>query len=313
MSAEDLERFEGEGGQPQADYAVTGEMRKTFDGTEVFVPTGKVLDPETGEVRDPVTHTGEAHAELAGVVPGGEEPEQPEQGGDDPVLVVPEFPVSVAVVGAPGSGKAPFVEGFAAAWAEDEFLGREALQQIGNPGLEVEALGDAVGMFGGYREHLLAWGISQAREAEARRDGASYIVNGTALGNIAHAGANFEMVMLGLQQSGLVTPDTQVRMQQLQATLSTLTFLLEHMGVKFAFYLPLAPAIEVPGEEADAAKRHAARVDNALRQVLDGFGMNFQRLDGTTEERVAVAVATVKQIMTEGVLVPRSVLEAVGA
>jgi len=330
MSAEDMERFEGEGGQlpPEEDFETAmsrfgvepegGEVRETFDGRKVFVPTGKVLDPETGEVRDPITHTGEAILEipLDGLMAqDGEAAQEGEVARpvEETILIVPEFPVSVAVVGAPGSGKRAFVEAFAAAWSEDEFFAEHALRVLPNPGDRIEELGQAVGFFGDYREHLLAWAISQEREMEARKDDVSYIVNGTALGNIAHAGANYETVMLGLQSSGLVTPDTQVRMQQLQSVLSSLTFLLEHMGAKFAFYLPLAPAIEIPGQDEDVARRHAQRVDNALQQVLAGFNMNLQRLDGTAEERAALAVSTIKQIMTEGVQVPQSVVEAAAA
>ena len=62
--------------------------------------------------------------------------------------------------------------------------------RLPNPGKRVEALGQAVGFFGGHREHLMAGFLGLEDQLAAARDGVSYVVTGTILGNLAHAGAD---------------------------------------------------------------------------------------------------------------------------
>jgi len=288
-------------------------MTDEFEAIEKADP---LSDPESGQGADaepgltgarvPVEHYGEVHADLSATATDGGAPET--------VNVKPTFPISIAAIGAPGSGKQAFGEAFAdltEGWFEEN--GSE-LRVLGNPGRRIEGLGQAVGFFGDYREHLMAFFFSLEEEMVARSDGVSYIVNGTVLGNLAHAGVNYETVMLGLQSSGLVTPETQVRMQQLQATMTTLTFLMENFAAKFAFLLPLAPLIEVPGQEPTVEQRHGQRVNAAMGQVLQGFGFNLQVLDQpTAEDRAQAAFDTIRKIMDEGVDVPRELAEAAGA
>jgi hypothetical protein len=240
-----------------------------------------------------------------------EEQAAEQQQEEETVTVTVDFPLSIGVVGAPGSGKAEFAEEFARQWDADEFFSPNVLRVLPNGGTRAEELDLAMGLFGDYREHMLALFLSLEDELAARRDGVSFLANGTIFGNLAHAGANYESVMLGLQSAGLVTPETEIKMQQLQATLTAMSFMTGGLRLMFAFYLPLRPQIEVPGEDTTPEERHARRVEQALAQVLNGFGYNLQVLDQpTTEERAATALATVRRIMEQGAQVPASAIPA---
>jgi predicted component of type VI protein secretion system len=110
-----------------------------------------------------------------------------------------------------------------------------------------------------------------------------------------------------------VTPEAQVRLQQVQAAVTALTLLAENFRYQFVFRLPLPPAIEVPGQDPSPERRMAERVDAAIDRILGGFGISAQVLDEpTAQERAAEAVATVERIVAEGIQVPRQVAEAIG-
>jgi len=224
------------------------------------------------------------------------------------IMVRPTWPLRLAVLGAPGSGKAEFIELFAAA-SRSFFEEHDSnLRILANGGTKIEALDQAVGFFGEYREHLMAFFLSLEEEMAARQAGDSFIVNGTVVGNLAHMAANYEQIMLGLDASGLVTPQTQVRMQQAQVGMTLLTFLMDNLQPQFVFRLPLPPYIEIPGQEQPVEKRHALRVDDALNQLIQGFQVGNQLLDEPTmEERVQVALQTVQEIAEKGVEVPKAV------
>jgi hypothetical protein len=240
------------------------------------------------------------------------EPDRPEA---DLVTIIPPFPLAVAVIGAPGSGKAALVEEFAAQ-SGGLFDGSDdahRLDVVGGGAAGVERLGLAVGFFGGYREHLMAFFLQLEDELKSRAAGRSVVTSGTVFGNLAHAGAEFEQVVRGTQAAGLVTPEAQVRLQQVQAAVTALTLLAENFRYQFVFRLPLPPAIEVPGQDPSPERRMAERVDAAIDRILGGFGISAQVLDEpTAQERAAEAVATVERIVAEGIQVPRQVAEAIG-
>jgi hypothetical protein len=250
--------------------------------------------------------TGE-ELKQAAVEAAGEEAEM--------VRVRPRFPLSIAVVGAPGSGKADFVEAFtslAAPWFAEN---GSHLRTFPNPGTTYEGLtGQAVGFFGGFREDLTIGGMTILAELKARNDGVSFVTNGTLLSSMAHAGANFEAAILNLRSSGLVTPETQLRMQQAQAAMAALSLLMSNLMNQFIFQLPLAPIIEIPGQEATVEQRHAQRVNNALDQVLAGFNMDLQKLESVgAEERAAEAFIVIKNAFYAGVEVRADVAEIIAS
>lgn len=253
------------------------------------------------EDQETLFETEESAPEAEEAPESGSEVEAVAETETELVTVVPSFPLSIGIVGAPGSGKSDFAAEFArlaGPWFEEN--GSE-LRVLPNGGTRAEELNLAMGPFGDYREHMLALFLSLEDELEARRDGASFLANGTIFGNLAHAGVNYESVMLGLQSAGLVTPETEMRMQQLQAALTAMSFMTGGLGLMFAFYLPLPPLVEIPGQEASPEERHARRVDAALLQVLRGFDYNLQVLDqATAEERAQVALDTIRQITEEG-------------
>lgn len=186
------------------------------------------------------------------------------------------------------------------------------LKVIQNPGTTVTEKTDlAMGVFGGYREHLLAYFMRLWEEMQLRGV-TTTVSNGTIIENIAHAGVEFETVMLGLQNSGLVTPTTEQDMQKIQATMATMTFLLiDGFRYNFAFYIPLAEKVIIPGQEEETMDdRHAKRVDAAILSIFDNFNLGIQRLDQpTVEEKAQEMFDTIKRIMTDGYVVTSVVVE----
>lgn len=211
------------------------------------------------------------------------------------------FPISIALVGAPGAGKTPLAEKFAEISA-DWFAEQESeFVVLKNPGTILEEEYDtAMGVFGSYAEDLRAYYLNYENEQAVARAGKSYISVSTALENLAHAGVNLEHVMTGLQ-----TQDTQRRLAQGQVAMSLLTFLfMERFRFSFGFYVPTnGSALVLPG--ADSDDNFNSRVDMALRQIFANFGMRIQVLDQpTVEEKAQEMFDTVKRIVENGPEVP---------
>lgn len=253
--------------------------------------------------------TGENQEELPLV--DAEPIDLPEEPEEEMETVRPSWPLRIATIGAPGSGKAEFAAAFAELSADFFAEHDSELAVIPNGGTMIEELGQqAVGFFGDYREHLMAFFLALAEEHKAMTAGKSIFLNGTALTNLAHAVANFEVIQLGLDTSGIVTPQTQARIQQAQTTLAELTFLMaENFSSQFVFRMPLPPIVEVPGQDVGLERRYAARVDAALTNLCGGFFLSPQVLDGTPEERAAAAMETIERIIRDGVQVPKAIAD----
>jgi hypothetical protein len=221
-----------------------------------------------------------------------------------------EFPIEIGIVGAPGSGKSQLIDTFletSAEWFADQgCCGGIHLHTVGNAGSLIENNFDqAMGPYGGYRDNL--WGIFErlSQEKTLRNQGKSFIANGTVIDSLAHTGVNLETVMLGAQNSGLITPQTQVELQKVQmATEVTKALFFDILQYKFVFYLPLPPQIEVPGQEHDEERRYGDKIDNAIQAIFGGLGMRIQALDQPTmEEKAQEMLDTIKRIMEDGVKV----------
>jgi len=236
---------------------------------------------------------------------GAEEQTPPEV---EKVIIQPELPMSVALIGAPGTGKDETAREFlklATPWLKEQ---DQNIILIKNVGAELEGAYDvAMGQFGGYRENL--WGAFNRIERERITEltGSSYISVGTVLESLAHAGVNYELTMLG-NESGIITPDTQGELQKIQLAMTLLTFLfVDTFRYKFAFYIPRTEPIIIPGQDETQEQRYARRVDNALREVFSNFQLRIQILDQkTNEERAKVAFETIKEIYESGIEVPAS-------
>jgi len=226
---------------------------------------------------------------------------------------IPEYPIRIAVVGAPGSGKSDFIKAFVKK-SKPLFstAGQPPLKVVSNPGLDIEKLNQAMGIFGGFREHLWTFFKRFDQEFAANFEGKSFISSGTVLESMAHAAVNYENIMLGLgDNSSIVTAKTQMYMEQLGLAMTVLGHLYrENFGhyYHFGWYLPLAETkIIIPGQEVEQSveERHAFRVDAALQQLFANFSIPLQVLDQpTAKEKAEVAFAAVNEIMTEGVDIP---------
>lgn len=225
-----------------------------------------------------------------------------------------DFPISIALVGAPGSGKSEIATEFqriSKDWfAEqasicscdaDEKAGcsncGNPLAIIGNSGNYLQDETDtAMGVFGGYAEDLRAYFVQYEAEDVVRRNGQSFLTLGTVLENLAHSGCTLENILTGLQ-----TPQAEHRARAQQITMSALTFLfMERFRYTFAFYVPYAGAnIVLPGAD-DADRAFEARVDTALRTIFVNFGFRVQPLEGTAEESAQEIFETVKRIVENG-------------
>jgi len=207
------------------------------------------------------------------------------------------FPVSIGLIGAPGSGKQRLVNEFvnvAGDWFEEN---GSPLQIVENTGIVIERdFNQAMGAFGGWAEDLWAYHERFRVEQQLRQEEESFLSIGTVLDNIAHCGINLEGIVTGLQ-----TPESQQRQQQQQVAMTQLTFLfLQRFKYMFGFYLPYKQGVVVPGED-DLEASYSNRVDQALQMVFANFGLRIQTLgEGSYEEKAAEMFETVKKIIENG-------------
>lgn len=212
------------------------------------------------------------------------------------------FPISIGLVGAPGSGKEDLADTFLGISA-DWFAEHEAeFEVIPNSGRLIEEKGQAMGVFGDANDDLRAHFLRFEQEEALSAKGVSFLTLGTAVENIAHCGVNLENIMTGIS-----VPNQQERMQKQQVVMAALTFLfLERFRYTFGFYLPSPEnSIVIPGED-DAEKTYNRRIDNAIRTIFGNFGLRIQMLDQpTTEERAQEMFDTVNRIMENGPEAPQ--------
>lgn len=217
------------------------------------------------------------------------------------------FPISIGLVGAPGSGKQAIGEKFAELsygwWPEGHDF-----RLIGNAGNVIEDEYDrAMGVFGSWDDDLRAYHLRYEAEQRAIKDGASFLSLGTAVENIAHCGINLENIMVGLS-----TPEMQALVQRQQVTMTALTFLfLQGFRYTFGFYVPHSgKTIILPGQD-DSENSYNQRIDGAIRTVFGNFGVRIQVLDEPTiDEKAQVMFETVRNIVENGVPEPEVAEEA---
>lgn len=215
----------------------------------------------------------------------------------------PEFPISIGLVGAPGSGKRVLADEFARISADWFAEKGSELDIVSNAGRVIEETFDhAMGNFASFSDNIWACFNRYERELQALRSGKSYISCGTAAEHLAHAGTGLENLF-----TGLATPDVQVRVQVGQLTMSQLTLLMNEQfrAYTFGFFLPLAgSALVLPGKD-DGEANYNRRVDQGVRAIFSNFGIRIQVLDQPTiEEKAQEMFDTIKNIVENGVEVP---------
>lgn len=217
-----------------------------------------------------------------------------------------KWPLQIGLIGAPDSGKSKLIPEFKKV-SEDFFSEFDSpLEVVDNPGTLIEQKFDqAMGPYGGCRDNL--WAYFNRFEAERTNiaEGNSFISNGTAIDTMAHAGLYVESVMLG-SNSGLITPETQMEAQRAQVTITEITYLmLENQIYNFAFYLPLADKVIIPGQDEDPiGDAYNRRIDQAIRVIFGNFNMRIQMLDQPTyEEKAQTMLDTISKIVRDGVKV----------
>lgn len=213
-----------------------------------------------------------------------------------------DLPISIGLVGAPGSGKQEIAQHFydiAEPWFKVQ---ASELRVIENAGSVIEREYDqAMGVFGSWQEDLRAYFLRNEMEVQARKDGVSFLSLGTAVENIAHCGVNMETIAMGIS-----TPEQQPRMQRQQVAMTTLTFLfLQNFRYLFGFYVPSPTAtIILPGVD-DSERSYSQRIDNGIRSVFGNFAMKIQMLDQPSiEEKAEVMFNTVRDIVENGIPEP---------
>lgn len=213
-----------------------------------------------------------------------------------------EFPVSIGLIGAPGSGKAQLGQTFYE--IADEYFAKNdsELWIIENAGRTIEQDFDyAMGVFGTPADDVRACFRRYEAEQMAQAKGVSYLSLGTIVDHIAHTGINLETIITGLQ-----TPDQEAKVQRGQITMTMLTFLIQqHMRYTFGFYLPHpGTSIVLPGEP-DTENEYNQRIDRAIGMIFSNFGMRIQALDQPTmEEKAEEMFSTIRRIMENGPELP---------
>lgn len=205
------------------------------------------------------------------------------------------LPISIALVGAPDSGKQAVQEAYSELtkdWYVEQ--GKGILKVISNPGNDiVRDLDTAVGMFGGWKEDFRVFFRRYEQEQRLQKDNESYVTLGTALENLAHTGVNMENIMQGIQ-----TDEQQQQLQVQQVTMTQLTYLfLTTFRYSFAFRLPRPSGIVLP-DSNNTESNYNRRIDDALTMVLGNFGIRMQEVRGTPDEQAA----TIHQVISDYVL-----------
>lgn len=211
------------------------------------------------------------------------------------------FPISLALIGAPGSGKQKLIEAFQEVAADYLAENDQELHVIPNAGTVIEETYDqAMGAFGGYVEDQWANYIRHEAEIAAKAKGVSYITSGTVIENIAHCGVNMEAIL-----GGITTPQTELRIQQNQVAMAALSmYFAERFRYTFGFYLPYKQKVIIAGQDEFEA-HYQQRVDHGIQTVMQNFGLRIQVLDEPSyEEKAAAILATVQEIIENGARVP---------
>lgn len=214
-----------------------------------------------------------------------------------------EFPLSIVLVGAPGSGKLALAEAFEEKSADWFASHEQDITVIPNAGRTIEEKYDiALGMFGSCFEDLRAHFLRFEEEQTLLGNGTSFVTCGSIVENLAHCGANLETII-----TGLATPETQKRAQVQQIGMTMLTLSVPAVfRPTFAFYIPLPEpsGLVLPGaaQDSEVEKQYAQKIDNHIRMIFQNFGFGIQALDQPTlEEKVDVMYETVKEITENGV------------
>lgn len=211
------------------------------------------------------------------------------------------FPISIGVVGAPGSGKQALGEAFlelADPWFEendsDLFLIENAGRTLG------QDLDHPMGMIGTFSDDLLCHFHRHEAEEIARRKGASFLSLGTLVENIAHCGTNIQTIVNGFQ-----TPDQESEVQRRHVAMTALTLCFrESFRYTFGFYLPKPETIILPDTD-EVEETYNTRVDAGVREVLGQFRIPIQVLDQPTiEEKAEEMFTTIRRIMENGPELP---------
>ena len=212
-------------------------------------------------------------------------------------MTVVEFPISIALIGAPGSGKQEITQAYKDI-ADPWFAVKEAgaLNVLANPGNVIqEELNTAMGLFGGWKEDLRVFFRRYEQEQAFRANGENFITLGTALENLAHCGVNMENIIRSIQ-----TEEQQQALQIQQIAMTQLTYLFTStFQYTFAFYVPKTDSIILP-DASDSEDNYNRRVDDALKMVFNNFGIRIQVLGGTVEEKAQEIFDTVARIVENG-------------
>lgn len=219
-----------------------------------------------------------------------------------------EFPISIGLIGAPGSGKQPLAEEFTRISADYFAEQKSEFVTIPNAGRTIEETFDhAMGNFGSFTDSLWACFTRFDAEVRASQKGLSYLSCGTAVEHIAHAGVTLENLL-----TGVATPDVEARVRAGQITMSQLTLLWNEQfrAYTFGFYVPNAGSqLIVPGGD-DTERNFNARVDQGIRSILSNFGIRIQVLgQPTIEEKAEEMLSTIKRIMESGPELPDELVE----
>lgn len=211
------------------------------------------------------------------------------------------FPISIGVVGAPGSGKQALGEAFlelADPWFQendsDLFLIENAGRTIG------QDFDRPLGMIGTFSDDVRCHFRRHEAEELARAKGVSFLSLGTIIENIAHCGTNIQTIVNGFQ-----TPDQEPEVQRRHVAMTMLTMCYrESFRYTFGFYLPKPEAIILPDTD-EVQETFDRRVDQGIREVLGQFRIPIQVLDEPTiEEKAEEMYQTIVRIMENGPELP---------
>ncbi len=193
-------------------------------------------------------------------------------------------PVSVVLLGAPGSKKSAVATEFERLVTEDRArngtLDRFTIIDDIPKSIE-EDYGMAVGIHGAY---LVNWLIAMRRfdaETALAQEGRSYISVGSLVETIAHGARNIELM------SVIQTDEMQDRLVREMHATTALTFMfIDTFKYSYGFYIPLSqvvlPSGSSNGNDADQDTYNRA-IDANIVKAFEKFGFTLPTLTGSVE------------------------------
>lgn len=218
-------------------------------------------------------------------------------------------PISIALLGAPGSNKSEVAFSFMELVENDRSSNgtMPLFRAIDDIPRELEEDGDlAVGIHGAYLVNMLIAVRRFDTERFFRRTEQSFITVGTVVETMAHGAHNIELMSM------VQGEEMQKRITREMHATTTLTFMfLDTFKYSYGFYIPLSQVV-LPTENAQSTS-YEQSIDKNIELVFKNFGFELPTLTGTVDEMAQTMFELIKEREAAKELEPTEAPEMIGA